>query len=206
MGYAHAKDKLCILLTKDANDIPFDLKHRQHVVYGDSISYLKEELIKTINWAKEEIKVQKQNKITIQSRVPSGDLTVTQHTAECTLTFTFDLYNDTNQVSPEITALYLYSGNFWNTLQDGKECAFTDSDIKPFKYRYFLRPPTSRIGKNAWCQVKCEGKKVLANAWIGDEIKHEYPVGGRGILRVVTDKGNYDHRFDFNIRINDVPF
>jgi len=54
LGYAHAKDKTCILLTKDASDIPFDLKHRRHIVYGDSISYLKTELTKNIEWAKSE--------------------------------------------------------------------------------------------------------------------------------------------------------
>ena len=27
VGYAHAKDKICILMTKETNDIPFDLKH-----------------------------------------------------------------------------------------------------------------------------------------------------------------------------------
>jgi hypothetical protein len=90
--------------------------------------------------------------------------------------------------------------------QDGKRCAFTESDIEPFEYRYFLTPPTPRIGKEGWCQVKCEGKRVLASAWKGDEIKHEYPVGGRGILRVVTGEGNYDHHFDFNIKVIDIPF
>jgi len=206
LGYAHAKDKLCILLTKNANDIPFDLKHRQHVVYGASISYLKTELTKVLNWAKSEIKAQEQIKIRVESKGPSGELTVTQQSAECTLTFKFDLFNDTSQVSPEITALYLYTGRNWDMLQDGKECAFTKSDISPFEYRYFLRPPTPRIGKGAWCQIKCQAKRVLASAWRGDEIKYEYPIGGRGILRVVTDKGNYDHSFDFNIRVNDVPF
>jgi nucleoside 2-deoxyribosyltransferase len=37
VGYAHAKGKLCILLTSDAADIPFDLKHQRHIVYGKSI-------------------------------------------------------------------------------------------------------------------------------------------------------------------------
>ena len=31
LGYAHAKDKICILLTKDTADIPFDLKHKRHI-------------------------------------------------------------------------------------------------------------------------------------------------------------------------------
>lgn len=206
LGYAHAKDKLCILITKDASDIPFDLKHRRHVVYGNSISFLKDELVKNITWAKSEIIAQKQNKIRIVSMVPCGNLTVSEHSAECKLDFTFDLYNDTNRISPEITALYLYAGRKWNMFQNGRECAFTESDIKPFKYRYFLSPPTSRIGKKAWCQVNCEAKRVLAEAWRGDEIKYEYPIGGRSILRAVTDEGDYDHYFDFNIIVSDIPF
>src|SRR5258708_2500526 len=34
VGYAHALGKLCTLLTQDVNDIPFDLKHHRHIVYG----------------------------------------------------------------------------------------------------------------------------------------------------------------------------
>src|ERR1700733_6908921 len=37
VGYAHAKGKLCILLTSNADDIPFDLKHQRHIVYDNSI-------------------------------------------------------------------------------------------------------------------------------------------------------------------------
>ncbi len=33
VGYCHAKNKLCILLTANADDIPFDLKHHRHIVY-----------------------------------------------------------------------------------------------------------------------------------------------------------------------------
>lgn len=50
VGYAHALGKTTILLTKDAEDIPFDLKHYPHIVYNGKISYLKEELTKRIKW------------------------------------------------------------------------------------------------------------------------------------------------------------
>lgn len=43
-GYAHALGKLTILMTKNADDIPFDLKHYPHIVYGNSITTLKTEL------------------------------------------------------------------------------------------------------------------------------------------------------------------
>ena len=53
VGYAHAIGKTTILLTKKAEDIPFDLKHFQHIVYGESISYLKDELAKRLLWITE---------------------------------------------------------------------------------------------------------------------------------------------------------
>ena len=40
VGYAHAKNKLCVLLTRNADDIPFDLKHHRHIVYN-SVSDLR---------------------------------------------------------------------------------------------------------------------------------------------------------------------
>ena len=41
VGYAHAKEKLCVLMTQVADDIPFDLKHHRHIVYGSSIQSLR---------------------------------------------------------------------------------------------------------------------------------------------------------------------
>ena len=53
VGYAHAIGKTTILLTNRAEDIPFDLKHFQHIVYGESISHLKDELSKRLLWITE---------------------------------------------------------------------------------------------------------------------------------------------------------
>jgi len=47
-GYAHGLSKPVILLTKTADDIPFDLRHYPHVVYGNSIATLKRELQKRL--------------------------------------------------------------------------------------------------------------------------------------------------------------
>lgn len=51
VGYAHALGKIVLLLTKNTDDIPFDLQHRQHIVYGGSIDRLKSELITKLHWA-----------------------------------------------------------------------------------------------------------------------------------------------------------
>jgi hypothetical protein len=47
-GYAHALGKAVILLTRSADDIPFDLKHFSHLVYGNSLSKLKNDLESTL--------------------------------------------------------------------------------------------------------------------------------------------------------------
>jgi hypothetical protein len=49
-GYARGVRKPTILLTQQVEDIPFDLRHYPHIVYGNSITTLKTELRKKIKW------------------------------------------------------------------------------------------------------------------------------------------------------------
>jgi len=49
-GYAHALGKDVILLTQNASDIPFDLKHYPHIVYDNKIKFLSSELSKKLQW------------------------------------------------------------------------------------------------------------------------------------------------------------
>lgn len=50
VGYAHALGKQVVLLTHRAEDIPFDLKHYPHIVYGGRISDLIPELKRRVKW------------------------------------------------------------------------------------------------------------------------------------------------------------
>ncbi len=49
-GYAHALGKRVILLTQQEKDIPFDLKHYQHIIYEGKITRLIVELEKRVRW------------------------------------------------------------------------------------------------------------------------------------------------------------
>jgi len=62
VGYAHALGKIVLLLTKDSKDIPFDLTHRQHIIYGGSIEKLRSELAECLKWAINESKNQAEGK------------------------------------------------------------------------------------------------------------------------------------------------
>jgi hypothetical protein len=48
VGYAHALGKTAILLTQNSEDIPFDLKHYPHIIYGTSITGMKDDLGKRL--------------------------------------------------------------------------------------------------------------------------------------------------------------
>lgn len=50
VGYAHALNKRVILLTQNADDIPFDLKQFPHIVYGGKIATLKSQLETRVRW------------------------------------------------------------------------------------------------------------------------------------------------------------
>ncbi|SUB63550.1 Uncharacterised protein [Plesiomonas shigelloides] len=206
LGYAHAKGKTCILLTKDVDDIPFDLKHKRHIVYNGSISLLKDELIKNIEWAKYHKEANQNSSISVITKQPTGILNTTKYTAEASITLTFDLHNKTNHISPEISAIYLYTNKQWNVSLETKECPYSESDIEQFKYRYFISPPVQKIGRNGWAPVRIQASRVIAMIWSGDEIKEEYTIGGRGILRVEMSNGNFDHEFDFILNISEIPF
>jgi hypothetical protein len=59
VGYAHALDKIVLLVTQRVEDIPFDLQHHQHTIYAGKIELLRKELVSKIEWAvKESAKIQ----------------------------------------------------------------------------------------------------------------------------------------------------
>ena len=56
VGYAHALGKIVLLLTQKAEDIPFDLIHRPHIIYGGKIETLRSKLAERLIWAINESK------------------------------------------------------------------------------------------------------------------------------------------------------
>jgi nucleoside 2-deoxyribosyltransferase len=139
VGYAHAKEKLCILLTSSANDIPFDLKHRRHIVYEQSISKLKAQLSEDLIWARNIIKDTQKSHIQVNIKKPSGVVEKDRWTATGRVDFKIVLSNESTKPSPEIEAAYFYSTKDWSLFQDGNECPSTDSDIPEFNKQHFLK-------------------------------------------------------------------
>lgn len=206
VGYAHAKEKLCILLTQDVNDIPFDLKHKRHIVYEGSISKLREALESELAWAASQIETARQSRVKVSLSRTSGNLERTRFFAKGEVDFKIDLHNESQSPSPDIEAVYFYSSSGWTLMQDGKICPQTESDIPGFSLRHFLQPPMRRLNKNSWAQLRFKSSKILALARAGDEIKDNYRITGRSILRLDTTKGNFDYELAIDVECDEIPF
>lgn len=127
VGYAHALNKVVILLTQDATDIPFDLKHRQHIVYGGRIDDLRKELRVRLRWAiqessrRDEAHVEEQFAVYLAGKeiartVTDSEPTVlavkgarTESSSEGDFSLRFAVRNDSSRNSEPIRHVYLFT-------------------------------------------------------------------------------------------------
>ncbi len=206
VGFAHARNKLCTLLTQSADDIPFDLKHHRHIVYGDSIQSLKEQLKEEFEWLKVEREKQKTQAISVELKTVSGLLSKTTYFDTAEVDFVFDIHNRTSKKSPEIEAIYLHTGKGWTFEQSKEECAKADSDVSKKQIRHFVKPPISRLSPGAWAQAKLVGKKVVGSKFKGDELKDSYSLSGYLIVEIITSEGSFSEEIDVSVEVDDIPF
>ena len=98
VGYAHALNKTVILLTQNADDIPFDLRHRAHIVYGSSITALKDSLKRRVKYYLENPKLHRNSSLDFLKYIVEGvDIEVEKliHLQLDKIEFQFDLeYED----------------------------------------------------------------------------------------------------------------
>lgn len=206
VGYAHAKQKLCILLTKEASDIPFDLKHHQHIVYGSSITGLKSTLEKHLTAIKAIIEERKVKAVDIELTNKYGHLSITKFNATAEIDLKFDFHNRSGKASPEIEQIYVYTGDGWRFKSNGRSCPSTISDISDYKKRHLVEPPVRRLQKSAWAQMRLECQKIVASSIRGDEIKDSYRLTGSLLIRMITSDGAMDYPFILDVLAEDVPF
>ncbi|MES2693611.1 MAG: hypothetical protein V4773_09065 [Verrucomicrobiota bacterium] len=214
VGFAHGLDKLCILLTQNSGDIPFDLKHQRHIVYAGSIAKLQSQLRTSLEWAKTEVANRRKSGIQLKHEITASLLKRTIGNSEkpifadVTASFRIDLFNETNSHSPEIEAIYFYAGKKWAVRQNGNECSSTASDIPAFTNRYFLAPPMRKLPKRSWAQLNFTAERCWATAFRNEEtILDSYDIGGRSVIRLVTTEGSFDYEILIEAKAtDDVPF
>lgn len=205
VGYAHARGKLCTLLTQRVEDIPFDLQHHRHIIYNGSIQTLKDRLLIELLWLKQEHEKQTTNAFTIDLKNATGDLIKTKYQANSEVEFIFDISNKTKKKSPEIESIYLYTQDSWKFRQGGDDCPSSSTD-KEGQLRHFIKSPVTRLSPGAWAQIKIEGTKQVWSKWTGDELKTSYTHSGAIIIEIYTSEGTFKESIEVAVVVDDIPF
>lgn len=206
VGYAHARQKPCILLTKEAGDIPFDLKHRRHIIYEGSISKLKHALVADINAISAEISRSRRQRISVSAARTEGYLDKNQYTATGRITMVFAFRNESDIRSPNIDSVYFYAKDGWKIEQNGRECPSDRSDVPEYTGRYFLEAPARALPAKGFAELKLTGHRVVWSKFSGEEPKTSHRFAGRAMIRVHTDIGNFDFPFNIDILCDEFPF
>ena len=205
VGYAHALGKKCTLLTQAADDIPFDLKHHRHVIYGRSINALREQLQSELAWMKGELEKSKNSPFTTTIKVANETLTKTEYDANASLNFVIDIKNMSDRTSPGIEAMYFEIGEKWEIVQDEVVCPSTPSESKG-RLKYFIRAPVARLLSGGWAQIKLGAKRRVWSKWTGDEYKEKYTFSGNVFLEIATSGGTFVEPLHVTAECEEIPF
>jgi nucleoside 2-deoxyribosyltransferase len=207
VGYADAKKKLVILLTNNSDDIPFDLKHRPHIVY-ESISQLKKDLIERIKWAQSEIKNIKKEPLKSVIKILSSDVERNDYSDQGELRLRIEIHNRLNKLSEVINSVYLFTGKGWTVFYEDKACQKTEVPEANNVERHIIHPVFSVVPGNDWLPIEVKMKKPLYYQWDKQERKDAYE--HEGILRVALNTENQKNVEDHNLKVrfvySDIPF
>lgn len=206
VGYAHARGKLCTLLTQSAGDIPFDLLHHRHIIYNGSIQTLKEKLRTEIHWLVDEYQKQSVNPFTISLKKVKGELNKTLNIAYADVDLIFDIHNKTTKKSPDIEAIYIHTSKPWKLKHDGSECPSAPVEEASNIVRHFVKCPVPRVSPGAWTQIKVETNKPVWNTWSGDEYREKYQISGHIALEIVTTEGSFKQSMLVDVEVEELPF
>ena len=204
VGYAHAKGKICALITQKSEDIPFDLQHHFHIIYDGNIGELKSQLLPRLHWMKSELEKSKYETIQVSINPPSPILEVSEFRHEGSFDLKIILKNVAKVRRPEIDNISILVTDAWRVYQGGKECPF-DKAEKGIK-KSFVAPTNPRISSNALSQIEVTMKKTFWTKWSGNEKKDAYRSKGNLQIEVATSEGILPYNFDLDLEFDEIPF
>ena len=208
VGYAHAKGKLCALITQNASDIPFDLKHHTHIIYNGTIGNLVEKLKPKLSWLMSECEKDNQQQIDVSYNADSGYLKKTEYIHKGSFELEITLRNKSERHSPEIEAYYIVTTRKWALSVDGAVCGcddYEDDNGKRMR-KHLINPSIRRLAPTAFAQIKLRFERDLWRKWSGEEMKEEYFSKGMVTLEVITSKGTLQHDLPLETTFSEFPF
>lgn len=208
VGYAHALGKVVILLTRKDEDIPFDLKHYPHIIYGGAITDLIPQLEGRVKWAighAKKASTQFGRGVMFYCRgIPLSDNPTLLYTASEIVhmieahgrtTFTLGLTCGNNsEIAVGNVRFALWTSDRFDLCQWGKKEDFVSPAIHPAGWHVFGYPREVSLFPGAWV----EQKAFLYSYVQASDFLREGSVE-KMMLQVSTETGSYSYPFTTRI-------
>ncbi len=207
VGYADARKKLVLLLTQNAEDIPFDFRQRPHIIYEGEIQKLRKELTKRIDWAKTEVEKRTREKINISFDILSSEIWRSQYTDTAVVTYKLEISNLSDEAVNDIQFLDIYTGVGWDFFLDEKKLkSEAIKDEKGNQRRHRLTPEIKMIPSKDHIQIELAGKKTLAQVLNNEERQDSYRLNGYVLIELFTSSGSIKKQITLNHECKYLPF
>lgn len=208
VGYAEAKNKLILLLTKDIQDIPFDFKQKLHIEYKD-VSSLKESLIDKIEWAKKEVDKRNKNKLDISFQITSSYIERTEYHDIANVDYTLEVTNLSDEPIEKLQMIDIVTGvkwDFYNNDRIIKSEEFSENNHQYRRHRFI--PEEKIIPAHDHIQIKLSGKKTVWSNWGNTNQQDSYPLSGRVEIKVHVNNKQITKKIELNetATYSEIPF
>lgn len=207
VGYAHAKDKICALITQNADDIPFDLKHHPHVIYDGSIVDLQSKLKPKIDWMIQETRKTKSKMLDFSVQAKNDILSKHAYVHVGTFDLDITLTNKSGKRSPEIEVIYVTTSDTWTLHQQGSECPYVSTEkLNQNCRQHQITPQIKRLQPDAFLKTRVQFEGSLWSSFNGIEEADSYPVKGVVWIEVVTSEGTISYDVPVDLLFDEIPF
>lgn len=207
VGYAHAKGKLCALITQESSHIPFDLKHHTHVIYDGRAVDLVDKLRPKLNWLVEEVKKARKEIFSLAINCGSGYLNCSESTHKGNFDLELTLRNNSGKRSPEIEVIHIITNSHWTLSEDGKEIKYdeyTDDNRKMRKH--LVNPSLRRLPSGGFSKTKVNFRRNFWTKWNGQEKKEVYKAKGNIHFEIAAGDGIYKFDQFVEVEFDEIPF
>lgn len=205
VGYAHALGKVVILLTRDREDIPFDLKHYRHIVY-ENVTSLIPQLETSVEWATQQSIGRRQPKepITIWcgteslrqrpviERVLSPE-TIKHGYGTFALRLTLENSDRLHRTDFDLA--------LWMSGQDVTTIRWGDRECKPKRHpdgrRFFDLDVSISLMPEQF--IECGGLFTLDKQFLDSMVNG--PKAIHPVMQVLTDSGSYNYPFSVMVKL-----
>jgi len=204
VGYAHARKKLVLLLTQNADDIPFDFLQRPHIIYDGKIQILRNELAKRIEWAKTEIEKRKKDKIDISFDILNSEIQRSEYSDIAVVNYKLEISNFSDEAINDIQFIDIYTGSGWDFYLDDKRIK---SELRNnTQKRHRLIPEIKMIPSKDHIQIELVGRKTVAYAWKQDILQNSYQLNGYVGIELFISSDSIKKQILLNHECKYLPF